>query len=400
MAYSLNLGGGYIQIPKITFTGDFSVTMKATHVANGRFFFGGDTTAGSLEIYRNNSGQVALYIGAVGQFSGTTVLTTNVGTPDTIVTARTGSSVTVNVNGVLQGTTTFSGAMHVTFFGLRQGWSNLPNPMRLYFCDMQDITTPSNSRYYNPSLSGGTGAVLPTVAGTYSGAQVASWPGDDSEWVFYEAPVVGDTFPIVVGASSQAIASSSVSISQTSKLSVETAQQQIATSAVAVSLAQTIIGQEASQSKIDSAIECSLSHQTYINPQSHGQSQGAVVVTANASVLVPVMFGELDTGTILVSQSSPDSQAILVPASVQIADTSIPSILVIQSVAAQTSIQQSALSPIWVTITSGNQIEVPDIELNPRRISFALTTERQRISRTTQLYSLELTTPRYQITRG
>lgn len=187
MAYSLNLNGGVIQIPKITFTGDFSVTIKATQIANGRFFMGGDTTAGSLEVYRNNSGLLSLFIATVGQFSGTTALSNNVDTPDTIVAARSGSSVTVHVNGVLQGTSTFSGAMHVSWFGLRTGWGNYPAPMRLYFCDMQDITTPSNSRYYDPSLSGGTGVVLPTIAGTNAGTQSNSWPGDDSEWIFYSA---------------------------------------------------------------------------------------------------------------------------------------------------------------------------------------------------------------------
>lgn len=120
MAYSLSLNGGAIQIPKITFTGDFSVTLVATQQANGRFFCGGDNTSGSIEIYRNNSGIVALYIGTVGQFSGTTALSANVDSPDTIVVARSGTSVTVRVNGILQGTATFSGNMHISWFGLRQ----------------------------------------------------------------------------------------------------------------------------------------------------------------------------------------------------------------------------------------------------------------------------------------
>lgn len=187
MAYALSLNGGAIQIPKITFAGDFSVTLKATQQANGRFFCGGDNTAGSIEIYRNNSGIVALYIGTVGQFSGATVLSTNVDTPDTIVVARSGSSVTVRVNGTLQGTATFSGNMHISWLGLRQSWGNYPATMRLYFCDMQDLASPSNSRYYDPSLSGGTGNVLPTTAGTNAGAQFGSFPTDDSEWVFYSS---------------------------------------------------------------------------------------------------------------------------------------------------------------------------------------------------------------------
>lgn len=187
MAYSLSLNGGAIQIPKITFTGDFSVTLKATQQANGRFFCGGDNTSGSIEIYRNNSGIVSLYIGTVGQFSGTTVLSTNVNSPDTIVVARSGSSVTVRVNGTLQGTATFSGNMHISWLGLRQGWGNYPATMRLYFCDMQDLATPSNSRYYDPSLSGGTGNVLPTTAGTNAGTQFGGFPTDNSEWVFYES---------------------------------------------------------------------------------------------------------------------------------------------------------------------------------------------------------------------
>lgn len=185
MAYSLNLNGGAIQIPKITFTGDFSVTLKATQQANGRFFCGGDNTAGSIEIYRNNSGIVALYIGTVGQFSGTTALSANVDAPDTIVVARAGSSVTVRVNGILQGTATFSGNMHISWFGLRQGWGNYPATMRFYSCNMQDLASPSNGRNYDPSLTGGTGVLLPTTAGTNAGTQFGSFPTDNSEWVFY-----------------------------------------------------------------------------------------------------------------------------------------------------------------------------------------------------------------------
>ncbi len=185
MAYSLNMSGGYISIPKISFTGDFSVTIKATQVANGRFFFGSDNTAGSIEIYRNNSGIAALYIGTVGQFSGTTVLSSNVDLPDVINVTRTGSTVTVKVNGVTQGTATFSGVMHINLIGLRSGWSNLPSPMRLYYLDLQDLAVPANSRYYDPSLSGGTGNALPTVQGTNYGTQVGTWPSDNTEWVFY-----------------------------------------------------------------------------------------------------------------------------------------------------------------------------------------------------------------------
>lgn len=185
MAYSLSLNGGAIQIPKITFTGDFSVTIVATQQANGRFFCGGDNTSGSIEIYRNNSGIVALYIGTVGQFSGATVLSTLVDSPDTIVVARTGASVTVLVNGVLQGTAVFSGSMHISWFGLRQGWGNYPATMRFYSCSMQDIANSANSRNYDASLSNGTGVLLPTTDGTNAGTQFGSFPTDDSEWVFF-----------------------------------------------------------------------------------------------------------------------------------------------------------------------------------------------------------------------
>lgn len=185
MAYSLNLNGGAIQIPKITFTGDFSVTLIATQQANGRFFCGGDNTSGSIEIYRNNSGIVALYIGTVGQFSGTTVLSTLVDSPDTIIFARTGASVTVLVNGVLQGTAVFSGSMHISWFGLRQGWGNYPATMRFYSCNMQDLANSANSRNYDASLSNGTGVLLPTTAGTNAGTQFGSFPTNDSEWVFF-----------------------------------------------------------------------------------------------------------------------------------------------------------------------------------------------------------------------
>lgn len=185
MAYSLNLNGGAIQIPKITFTGDFSVALVATQQANGRFFCGGDNTSGSIEIYRNNSGIVALYIGTVGQFSGTTVLSASVDSPDTIVVARSGTSVTVRVNGTLQGTATFSGNMHISWFGLRQGWGNYPATMRFYSCNMQDLANSANSRNYEASLSNGTGVLLPTTDGTNAGTQFGSFPTDDSEWVFF-----------------------------------------------------------------------------------------------------------------------------------------------------------------------------------------------------------------------
>lgn len=187
MAWSLNFRGGAIQIPKITFTGDFSVTISATQVVGGRFFCGSDNTAGSLELYRNNSSKLQLFIGNVAQFAGATNLSANVNTPDLIVASRVGSTLSIFVNGTLQGTATFSGNMSVAWFGLRTGWSNYPDPMRLYYADLQDIANPSNSRYYDPSLSGGTGDTLPTTSGANAGTQFNNWPLDDSEWVFYSS---------------------------------------------------------------------------------------------------------------------------------------------------------------------------------------------------------------------
>lgn len=275
VGWALNFNGGAIQIPKITFTGDFSITYKATMTSNGRFFFGGDTTAGSLEVYRNNSGFLSLFIATVGQFTGTTALSNNLETPDTIVAARTGSTVTVHVNGILQGTATFSGAMHVTLLGLRQGWSNYPAPMRLYSCDMQDIATPSNSRTYNPTLSGGVGTSLPTVQGTNFGTQINGWPLDDAEWTQYStggggaaaqlqaaaASVSSATASLATGiriaAAATAIAACSAGLStgirlQSSAVSVSTATASLTTQAAGMSAAA--VGQSTATASLTTGI--------------------------------------------------------------------------------------------------------------------------------------------------
>lgn len=56
-----------------------------------------------------------------------------------------------------------------------------------YNVDFIDYDDAANSRYYDASLSGGTGASFPTTTNTNNGTQAGTWPTDDSEWVFYSS---------------------------------------------------------------------------------------------------------------------------------------------------------------------------------------------------------------------
>lgn len=222
---------------------------------------------------------------------------------------------------------------------------------------------------------------------------VANWTDNSEE-------VIGQTFATTIATSSQSINASAINLAQSVNVSVNDAQQLSMQSALVVSETSAIVVAPAIGDSYTIDVVCGLTQNVIIGAQSLTSSQGGVVVAINSTVLVPQMFGESAGETILVTLSSPDRQTISVPAITQIAETSIFSIYVSQSVVVQSSEQQSVASSIFATITSSNQVTAPDIELNPRRISLALTTERPRIYRTTQLYSLELTTPRYQITRG
>lgn len=185
MAWAVNLIAGAIQIPRLNLAGDFAIKIVAAMPSGARFFFGGDTAAGSLEIYRNNGGVVALYIATAGIFSGVTPLSNNITAPDTIEVTRTGSAITVLVNGITQGSTTFAGTMNITYLGMREGWQ-FPVHLRLFLAEFTDIATPANSRTYDPTLTGGTGAQLATRQGGNYGTQIGAWPSDDTEWTFYQ----------------------------------------------------------------------------------------------------------------------------------------------------------------------------------------------------------------------
>jgi hypothetical protein len=45
----------------------------------------------------------------------------------------------------------------------------------------------AGSAKWDANLSGGTGAVLPTVSGTNDATQSGTWPADNAEWVFYSS---------------------------------------------------------------------------------------------------------------------------------------------------------------------------------------------------------------------
>lgn len=65
-----------------------------------------------------------------------------------------------------------------------------PAGVGYYNVDLIDYATPSNSRFYDTSSSGGVGNVWPSSTGANNGTQAGTWPADDSEWVFYSS---GDT---------------------------------------------------------------------------------------------------------------------------------------------------------------------------------------------------------------
>ena len=90
-------------------------------------------------------------------------------------------------SGVIAGTVTAN-------FGLLGCNSNYYTNLSLKYATFTNITTPSKSRDYQPSLSGGVGSVLTDAANGVNGTLV-NFPTDNSQWVFYES---GDTEPAQV----------------------------------------------------------------------------------------------------------------------------------------------------------------------------------------------------------
>lgn len=92
---------------------------------------------------------------------------------------------TLHVNGSLVATrtpTTAAIGEIAAFFGLN---SSATRHGDFKYFKFTDFVTPANNRLYDANASGGTGTSLPETIGGFNGAQSGTWPGDNSEWVFY-----------------------------------------------------------------------------------------------------------------------------------------------------------------------------------------------------------------------
>lgn len=115
---------------------------------------------------------------------------------------------TLHINGSLIATrnpTTAAIGEIASFFGLNSN-SNRHGDFK-YF-KFTDFVTPANNRLYDANASGGTGTILPETIGGFNGNQSGTWPGDDSEWVFYSSGASNEsTIAYDIGAIDYAISS-------------------------------------------------------------------------------------------------------------------------------------------------------------------------------------------------
>lgn len=187
MAYYLAAGdsasGDYVSIPDTNLTGDFTVEFEMAFNGSQNWRpFGriGDFNSRAFKSGGTNNFQVGSTSLQVIVISGVTYTDRN-----TYTLIRSGSTLSLEVNGVAQGSVNDSGAFNFNAILTQNSFAQSRGASDLYrFRIWSDATKTSLVRDYNPSLSNGTGSILPDAVGGNDGALV-NFPTDDSQWIFY-----------------------------------------------------------------------------------------------------------------------------------------------------------------------------------------------------------------------
>lgn len=189
---TLNSTARYVTIPVVTLTGDFVIEWIGAIPVNGIFAFAGNGVSGGngIDLYRNNSGKYQIFLNSQSQIVSTTNASNSNDTPDIVRVERVGSTFTLRVNGVSQGTFSLT-PLEVKLERIfhRAGWATYGN-QALYSLTI----TGSTNLNYDTNASGGTGTILPETVSGQNGTQGGTWPADDSEWVPYSTGTVPVAF--------------------------------------------------------------------------------------------------------------------------------------------------------------------------------------------------------------
>lgn len=199
MAYLLRFtgGAGYISIPPALLgasTFDFELDFTPRAIISGYTQVignadGADSLRHAIFLFGNSRMEVSFIIGGARRIINAPSGTFAAGTRYKINVTYDGSQMRLLVGGSQVGsvgaTGTVGGTRGVSEIGAATpiGESSRA-PIDLYSCKITQNGT--LIRDYDPSLSGGSGTVLPdAVNSANNGTQVGAWPTDNSEWVFY-----------------------------------------------------------------------------------------------------------------------------------------------------------------------------------------------------------------------
>jgi len=168
-----------------------------------------------------------------------------------------------------------------------------------YYVAFSDNGGVSATRYYDAKASRGTGTLLPdTVNSANNGAQVGTWPADNSEWVFYSSgdsnnATVAFTMPqMVVAANATNVApgnSASVSFTMPQMQVASTANNAAPVYPASVSVTMPQMQVSATGSVIASGVSASVS---ITMPQMQVAASGSVsapTYSASVAVTMPQM---------------------------------------------------------------------------------------------------------------
>lgn len=143
--------------------------------------FGGSTVSDSTERISSQigGGDISTRFNNVNKiWSGLTFTNTDVFRID-----YNGSQLELFINGVSAGVIAGTVVTDIRLLGAN---SNLHTNIALKYATFTNITTPSKSRDYQPSLSNGTGLALPDAVNASDGT-LTNFPVDNSQWVFYSS---------------------------------------------------------------------------------------------------------------------------------------------------------------------------------------------------------------------
>jgi len=151
----------------------------ATNKKSGSFFVSGGNGVDGIEWYRNGSGRLQVFIGGSTIISGSTILSNDFLTPDTITISRVSGVITARVNGISQGSSVNSSTLKISTLAQRPmgAWSNHAS---LYFYSLL-VGVLHN---WNPTASShaaGTPILTDTIGG--NNATGVNMPTDGSAWI-------------------------------------------------------------------------------------------------------------------------------------------------------------------------------------------------------------------------